>query len=98
MTTAFHLVGEVETDNRRRISLAGLKLNSQPKTRYRVEEGPRGELRLTPVYSLSAEELELLSRPESMKRIAENIEGEFDDFDPIATLRHLDRLEDEGSK
>jgi hypothetical protein len=93
MTTAFHLVGEVETDTRRRIPLASLKLNSQPNSRYRVEEGPKGELRLIPVFSVSASELELLSDPVAMKRINENLAGEFDEFDPLEALRRLDKLE-----
>lgn len=93
MTKAFQLVGEVELDGRRRISLGGLRLASDPNARYRVEEGPRGELRLTPVYSVSDEELELLSDRQAMERINENIDGEFVTFDPVAALGRLDEIE-----
>jgi hypothetical protein len=93
MSPTYHPVGEVETDTRRRIPLASLKLSSEPKSRYRVEEGPKGELRLIPLYSLSADELELLSDPVAMKRITASLGGDFDDFDPTAALTRLDELE-----
>ncbi len=94
---AFHLVGEVEIDTRRRIPLASLKLNSDLNARYRVEEGPDGELRLIPVYSLSVKELALLRNPVAMQRIEKNLEsaaaGDVVDFDPTEALARLDKLE-----
>jgi hypothetical protein len=95
MTTTFHAVGEVETDARRRIPLASLKLSSDPNTRYRVEEGPDGELRLIPIFSISVKELALLRDSRSMERIEKNLADAEDavDFDPKAALARLDELD-----
>ncbi len=46
MSTAFHRVGEIETDERRRASLGKM---IEPNTRYAVEANDEGVLRLVPL-------------------------------------------------
>jgi hypothetical protein len=77
-------VGQVSLDGRRRLPLARLKLAHGVSDRYRVEEGPDGELRLIPIYSVTANELALLNDPEKLRRLQDNVAGEFSTFDAAA--------------
>ncbi len=89
----FEPVGEVELDNRRRISLARL-VNVKPGQRYSVAEGPDGVIQLTPMFSVSARELAVLRNPETMVRINEGLDqaarGDVVPFDPEAKLIELE--------
>ena len=74
MITEGHQLGEVAMDSRHRLPMASLKLqHAEENVRYRVTEYENGELRLTPVYSVSAEELAVLRNPEMLASLLKGI-------------------------
>jgi hypothetical protein len=58
----FRRVGEVEVDNRRRVSLG--RFGNVDHTRYFVEAAADGEIRLIPAVSIPAREMFVWQRPD----------------------------------
>jgi hypothetical protein len=62
---------ETVTDERGRLSLG--KAGAQPGRRYRVEELPDGEIRLTPMVSVPEREVDLLLDHNTRQRIVDGL-------------------------
>ena len=69
--TEFRRVGEVEVDNRRRVSLG--RFGNVDHTRYFVEAANDGEIRLIPAVSIPAREMFVWQRPDLLASLQQGI-------------------------
>lgn len=66
--------GEVVLDSRKRLPMASLDLKyNQVNQRFRITEHANGEILLTPMFSMTVEELGLIKNPEALVSLLEGI-------------------------